>query len=75
MQLDDAVMGSPLLPMAANLYIQHSEKVASEISEFRPNVWYHYENDVWPYGQENLHLFLQHLNNIHSNIKFTMEVE
>jgi hypothetical protein len=30
---------------------------------------------VWPHGEEELHDFLNHLNNIRPNIKFLMEVE
>jgi hypothetical protein len=44
----------------------------------KPAHWYRYVDDtfvVWTHGQEELHRFLQHLNTIHSNIKFTMEVE
>lgn len=30
---------------------------------------------VWPHGEDNLHTFLQHLNNINKNIQFTIETE
>jgi hypothetical protein len=37
-----------------------------------------YEDDifaVWPHGKDDLQDFLQHLNNIHKSIEFTMEAE
>jgi hypothetical protein len=30
---------------------------------------------VWTHGREELQVFFQHLNSIHSNIKFSMELE
>jgi len=30
---------------------------------------------IWPHRQETLKDFLQHLNDIHGNIKFTKEIE
>jgi hypothetical protein len=30
---------------------------------------------VWPHGKDKLQEFLKHLNNIHPDIKFTLEVE
>jgi hypothetical protein len=44
----------------------------------KPTHWYRYVDDtfvVWPHGEEELRKVLDHLNSIHHNIKFTMEVE
>jgi hypothetical protein len=30
---------------------------------------------IWPHGKDKLTEFLKHLNGIHNNIKFTMEIE
>jgi hypothetical protein len=30
---------------------------------------------VWPHGRESLDQFLNHLNSLHSSLKFTMEIE
>lgn len=71
-------MGSPLSPVAANLYMEHFEKMALDTAELKPTVWLRYVDDVWavwPHGAETLGVFLQHLNSIHENIRFTMEME
>jgi hypothetical protein len=44
----------------------------------KPTHWYRYVDDtfvVWPHGKDELQELLKHLNNIHPNIKCTMEVE
>ncbi|KAJ4434821.1 hypothetical protein ANN_23392 [Periplaneta americana] len=44
----------------------------------KPSHFFRYVDDtfvVWPHGQDKLQEFLQHLNSIHANIQFTMEVE
>ncbi|XP_054718629.1 uncharacterized protein LOC129228027 [Uloborus diversus] len=44
----------------------------------KPEVWFRYVDDtsaVWRHGEEDLQLFLQHLNSIHPSIQFTMEKE
>ncbi|KAK5639002.1 hypothetical protein RI129_011494 [Pyrocoelia pectoralis] len=44
----------------------------------KPKCWYRYVDDtfvIWQHGLDNLNDFLQHLNNIHPNITFTMEIE
>lgn len=30
---------------------------------------------IWPHGVETLPIFLDHIKNIHPNIKFTIEIE
>jgi hypothetical protein len=76
-QTDGVAMGSPLAPVIANYYMEHFEQAMSTASR-KPTHWYRYVDDtfvVWPNGEEELHEFLDHLNNIHPNIKFTMEVK
>jgi hypothetical protein len=71
-------MGSPLAPVMATFYMEHFEEQAISSATRKPRRWYRYVDDtfiVWPHGKNELHGFLQHLNNIHPNIKFTMAVE
>jgi hypothetical protein len=71
-------MGSPLAPVVANFYMGHFEEQAMSSATRKPTWWYRYVDDMfvmWPHGKTELRGFLQHLNNIHPNIKFTMEVE
>jgi retron-type reverse transcriptase len=77
-QTDGVAMGSPLDPVIANYYMEHFEQQAISKAPMKPTLWYRYVDDtfvVWPHGEEELHEFLDHLNSIHHNIKFTMEVE
>jgi hypothetical protein len=71
-------MGSPLTPVIANYYTEHFEQQAINKVPRKPTHWYRYMDDtfvVWPHREEELCKFLDHLNSIHHNIKFTMEVE
>lgn len=71
-------MGSPLSPVLANLYMEKFEIEAIGSFEHKPTCWLRYVDDIfviWPHGLETLETFLKHLNNIHSNMKFTMETE
>jgi hypothetical protein len=72
-------MGSPLAPVIANLliYLEQSEQQALNTAEKKPSNLYRYVADtfvIWPHGEE-LQSFLQHLNSLHPNIQFTMEIE
>ncbi|XP_074029264.1 uncharacterized protein [Leptinotarsa decemlineata] len=58
-QVKGAPMGSPLSPVLANLYMEDVDNVFV----------------IWPHGSENLHAFLNHINFLHPNLKFIMEVE
>jgi hypothetical protein len=71
-------MGSPLSPVIANFFMEDFETKAIDKSTLKPACWYRYVDDtfvVWPHGKEKLTDFLNHLNGIHNNIQFTMEIE
>jgi hypothetical protein len=77
-QTDSVAMSLPLAPVIANYYMEHFKQPAISTVSRKPTHWYRYVDDtfvVWPHGEEELHNFLNHLNNIHPNIKFMMEVE
>src|SRR5215469_1292483 len=77
-QTDGVAMGSPLSPVIANFYMEEFEKKAIEQATNKPTCWYRYVDDtfvIWPHGQDQLQEFLHHLNGLHKNIQFTMEIE
>ena len=77
-QTDGVAMGSPLSPVIANFYMEDFEIKVTEKATHKPACWYRHVDDtfvIWPHGQEKLTDFLNHLNGIHHNIKFTMEIE
>lgn len=54
------------------------ETTALESAQFKPKCWLRYVDDtfiIWPHGQHTLNRFLVYLNQVNSNIKFTMEME
>jgi hypothetical protein len=70
-------MGSQLSPVIANLFMETFEQEALELAPLKPKLWKRYVDDafvVWPHGRESLDQFLNHLNSLHSSIKFTMEI-
>ena len=72
------VMGSPLSPVIANFFMEDFEKRAKELVPHKPMCWFRYVDDtfvIWPHGKQKLGEFLNHLNGIHKNIQFTMEIE
>jgi len=77
-QTDGVAMGSPLSPVIANFYMEDFEMKAIEKATNKPDCWYRYVDDtfvIWSHGKEKLMDFLKHLNGIHNNIQFTMEIE
>ena len=76
--MDGVAMGSPLSPAIANFYMESFEASALETAALKPVCWYRYVDDtfvIWSHGQEKLRDFLLHLNSIHPQIQFTMEIE
>ena len=74
-QIDGAVMGSPLGPALANIFIcDFGEKwlVNAKIS---PSFWNRYVDDTFTVfnNKDSANEFLHYLNSCHSNIKFTIE--
>ena len=77
-QVEGIAMGSPLSPIVANIYMEMFEKRALELSPLKPKRWKRHVDDtdvIWPHRKNTLDQFLQHLNNLNNNIKFTMEIE
>ncbi|XP_031847206.1 uncharacterized protein LOC116433359 [Nomia melanderi] len=71
-------MGSPISPAIANIFMKHLEKRILKEAPLKPSEWFRYVDDtfvVWPNDHDTLPSFLEFVNNIHPNIKFTMEIE
>jgi len=69
---------SPLCPVIANFFMEDFEEMALEQPTHEPLCLFHYVNDTfvfWPHRTEKLERFLDHLNGLHRNIQFTMEME
>ena len=77
-QLQGAAMGSPLSPIVANIFMEEFETSALQQATHQPKLWLRYVDDtfiIWQHSKQQLDNFFQHLNNQHSNIKFTMDTE
>jgi hypothetical protein len=74
-QKDGTAMGSLLV---ANYFMKHFDKQALNMAPKRPSCWFRHVDDtfvIWLHGTEELWNFQQHLNSIHTNIKFSTEME
>ena len=74
-QIDGVAMGSPLGPSLANFFLGFLEKTKIMKSELRPNFYSRYIDDIFAVFKDsnNVQLFLDFINDIHINIKFTVE--
>jgi hypothetical protein len=75
---DGVAMVSPLSPVIASFFMEDFEEVRLSRVAFMPTCRFHYMDDtfvIWPHGPKELKNFVNHLNNIHPNIQFTMETE
>ena len=71
-------MGSPLSPVMANLFMEEFKKRTLATSTLKSGFWFRYVDDTlssWAHGLENLHRFLEYINNLHPSIKFTLEMQ
>ena len=73
-QKEGAAMGSPISPIVVNLFMEDLEIKAIRTSNTPPKIWRRFVDDTFTIiKKENRNNFLQHLNSIHPNIKFTCE--
>lgn len=73
-------MGSPLSPLLADIFMNHLEsKILSDVKSTKHILfWYRYVDDIIVAFQgtdRQLDIFLNFINDIHPNIKFTVEIE
>ena len=69
-------MGTRLAPSYANLFMENVERAALDSHEDKPDIWLRYIDDiffVWTKGDEKLERWMNHLNNFHDTIKFTVD--
>ena len=73
LQIHGTTMGTKMAPSYANLFLGYFEANALENAPFQPHTWLRYIDDIfmiWTEGPDNLKIFIDYLNNIHSTIKF-----
>jgi hypothetical protein len=71
-------MGSPLSPIATNLYMEYFEKKTLESFSLKPKKWKQFVDDTnvaWSYGIISLDDFFNHLNHQCEDVIFMMEIE
>ena len=67
-------MGSPISPIVANLYLEDLEVKAIQSAQNPPTFWRRFVGDTLTIIKSSqIDNFLQHLNSIDQNIKFTKE--
>ena len=69
-------MGDPASSTTAEIYMQAYECTAITTALHPPKVWERFVDDVYSIlKRTHLENFFHHINNLHQNIKFTMEEE
>ena len=75
-QTDGVAMGGPASSTTAEIYMQAHESTAISTALHPPKVWERSVDDVYSIVKRTqLENFFHHINNLHQNIKFTMEEE
>ena len=75
-QTDGVAMGGPASSTTAEIYMQAHESTAISTALHPPKVWERFVDDVYSIVKRTqLENFFHHINNLHQNIKFTMEEE
>ena len=75
-QTDGVAMGGPASSTTAEIYMRAHESTAISMALHPPKVWERFVDDVY-FIVKHTHLenFFHHINNLHQNIKSTMEEE
>ena len=69
-------MGGPASSTTAEIYMQGYEHTAITTALHPPKVWEGFVDDIYSiYKRTHLENCFHHINNLHQNIKFTMEEE
>ena len=72
-QVVGAAMGSPVIPIVANLYMDYFERKALSTTS-TPRLWMRYVDDTFVIQKEDQkQIFLDHINKLDPAIKFTVE--
>ena len=69
-------MGTRLAASYANLFMGWFEETYVYSYRLQPVIWKRYIDDIffiWQHGESGLRQFVEHLNQCHNTIKFTME--
>jgi hypothetical protein len=77
-QKDSMAMGSSLSPVVSKIFMEHFEKLALDMVQYKSSLWFRYVDDtfvVWPHGLDRLQNFFNHLNSLRTSIHFTMEIK
>ena len=76
-QKDGVAMGSPLAPTLASIFMQSFENIIDQFTGSKPLVYKRYVDDIFLIfeKEDQVKPFLDYMNGIHPNIKFTMEFE
>jgi hypothetical protein len=64
--------------VVSSIFMEHFEKMALDIADYKPAKWIRYLDDifvVWPHGPTKLQQFLHQINSVTPTVKFAMEVE
>ena len=75
-QTSGIAMGSRVAPPLAIIFMDSLERQFNSTAATKPDIYMRYIDDVlgvWTNGAENLHRYLQHINDAHPSIRFTIE--
>ena len=73
-QVDGTAMGSPISPIVANLFMEDLETRALATSPHPPSLWKRFVDDTFTIIKKSHNdAFLDHINSIDNNIKFTCD--
>ena len=75
-QLHGTAMGTRMAPTYANLFVGDLEEKLLAQFPLKPYLWWRYIDDifmVWTHGEDKLEDFINHINSLHSTMKFTHE--
>jgi len=76
LQTQGVAMGTRVAPTIANLVMGAFEEKYIYQYHLPPPIWLRYIDDnfmIWPHGQAQLDIFMNHLNTVHPTLKFTHE--